>query len=1337
MPITTFGGITFSETEITPYLIEEHFSIKLKKEYDEELPIAFPNLNQSKCNCDKCIQPTTIENFKIVKIIDPKGKDPVHKDSNSETDSDANSDADLEKCAICRELLSSICIKCQTELNKFNNSDNLDNSDNSDKSDKSDNPTSQCYIVESQSCAHKFHYCCISRWLNTRSVCPTCNNNWKFVGIEETKIVVHYDDQVGEFDVGTDNLVDKIGTKFNLDMDKNKLTFKKVYVDDCNNIKAGKYALCTPDMHAGFNGLKIYCKFGEQVNPFFVKYSTTITELREEISKSFDLFKDQIRIIYKDQEIGKDFNNLNIFNVDIASESTLIIESSITTEYIMEIDKDFLILYPEHEKNNATCINTVQNLISGKISWLPYPFVKDVTSKQELSCLLSCLYILIKKVNMNEDILKSVVNKFEKYMTLYEIHPIQISLAVPALESLLRMSNFDDKKRMILSNTFHELIYKMQAESGINDINNIKNVFLGTNVLCNLLLSINPAEKVNWKFAVKDLRTDKTFTIYSPLVLVNGVPPLLTLNENMNIVVFTGKGKDVSLPIILYNPLSDSETDVNAAELGQKVSNKGETLLVDDRIYEEGIMVCIDTSNSMGSCSDFQEDKIAKKKDEEEAQKQFYKILDIKKSPAPEDMDLRKLQNTIIWFITHPNFKDWASCPNFYVLNNIICAEQHDNLEMAELMSKYKDIFIKLLKNQSVSVGGNNYSHVRNENINLEKEEVKYKSEPIGEFLCPILHEIMTDPFIAKDGFTYEKTSIEKWFEKSDLSPMIQKKISKELTENKTLRIIINDWKANNIMEQNVGNNEQIKIKLPEPWNEISIKYKNDTNLWDLVYKIYNLTGYTHDEFNLREDWRIYVNTEYVKNIKKEIKLQSLNKTMITIKLEREFTSYVVASLTIPDYYSVKNLIYRSNPHEYHMTELWSDLKDDGDGLYKGQHISPSMRLHYYGDKTFKIFRNEKQKITKVNYMSRLDVVKKLFDAFINRSIAYSFNTSIGLMSFSDKSKVQCEMTPFYESFRDKMDTLHPNGATALYESLKQAVEKLVFWKNADPEKRGNAKLRIICLSDGKDTGASSLKYDVDSLMVQNNITLDCIVIGSDFDSHIGKISKKTRGYMFNPSTIKHAFDIMELETMIISKNREVVQSSYNGIIGDTTLPPIVTPNNSLKQKAMDIDKTLHKMGDSCKVIQKELIALQKNPHPDIDVYINDKDMYFWKIVIKGPNGTPYQNGCYLAYIQFPQTYPLVAPNIRFVTPIKHCNINNYGRVCHSILDRNYVPVIGISLILNCIYGLLLNPDVSDPLDTNMALLYYEANGQYEADILENVNKYASKTREQWKKELI
>ena len=104
--------------------------------------------------------------------------------------------------------------------------------------------------------------------------------------------------------------------------------------------------------------------------------------------------------------------------------------------------------------------------------------------------------------------------------------------------------------------------------------------------------------------------------------------------------------------------------------------------------------------------------------------------------------------------------------------------------------------------------------------------------------------------------------------------------------------------------------------------------------------------------------------------------------------------------------------------------------------------------------------------------------------------------------------------------------------------------------------------------------------------------------------------------------------------------------------------------------------------------------------------------------------------------MQFTSDWPLTAPVIRMITPIKHCNINNYGRICHSILDRNYISTISISTILECVYGLLLNPDVTDPLDTNLALMYYEATGAYEANIMRYVNKHAGKTREAWKIEL-
>jgi len=82
-----------------------------------------------------------------------------------------------------------------------------------------------------------------------------------------------------------------------------------------------------------------------------------------------------------------------------------------------------------------------------------------------------------------------------------------------------------------------------------------------------------------------------------------------------------------------------------------------------------------------------------------------------------------------------------------------------------------------------------------------------------------------------------------------------------------------------------------------------------------------------------------------------------------------------------------------------------------------------------------------------------------------------------------------------------------------------------------------------------------------------------------------------------------------------------------------------------------------------------------------------------------GPDSTPYKEGTFVLYCRFPPNYPQAAPEIRFVTPVKHCNINCYGRICHSIFDRNYTVDTNMSTILECIYGLLLNPDVTDPLD--------------------------------------
>jgi len=153
--------------------------------------------------------------------------------------------------------------------------------------------------------------------------------------------------------------------------------------------------------------------------------------------------------------------------------------------------------------------------------------------------------------------------------------------------------------------------------------------------------------------------------------------------------------------------------------------------------------------------------------------------------------------------------------------------------------------------------------------------------------------------------------------------------------------------------------------------------------------------------------------------------------------------------------------------------------------------------------------------------------------------------------------------------------------------------------------------------------------------------------------------------------------------------------------------------------------------------IMREMKALHVKPHPAFDIFPCVEDISFWKATMEGPASTPYKDGVWLLYVAFPSNYPDSAPEIRFITPIKHCNVNCYGRICHSIFDRNYTPDTTMATIFQCIFGLLLSPDVSDPLDSTLAFEFYDDSGLYETSIVEQTRKHAGKkTREQWKLEL-
>ncbi|NXU17863.1 WSDU1 protein, partial [Pardalotus punctatus] len=63
------------------------------------------------------------------------------------------------------------------------------------------------------------------------------------------------------------------------------------------------------------------------------------------------------------------------------------------------------------------------------------------------------------------------------------------------------------------------------------------------------------------------------------------------------------------------------------------------------------------------------------------------------------------------------------------------------------------------------------------------------------EFLCPITRELMKDPVIAADGYSYEREAMENWISSRRSSPMTNLPLhSLMLTPNRTLKMAISRW---------------------------------------------------------------------------------------------------------------------------------------------------------------------------------------------------------------------------------------------------------------------------------------------------------------------------------------------------------------------------------------------------------------------------------------------------------------------------------------------------------------------------------------------------------------
>ena len=60
-----------------------------------------------------------------------------------------------------------------------------------------------------------------------------------------------------------------------------------------------------------------------------------------------------------------------------------------------------------------------------------------------------------------------------------------------------------------------------------------------------------------------------------------------------------------------------------------------------------------------------------------------------------------------------------------------------------------------------------------------------------------MIQEVMVDPYVASDGYTYDRKAIEMWLSMNDKSPMTNLRLpNKSLIPNHSLRSAIMDWRS-------------------------------------------------------------------------------------------------------------------------------------------------------------------------------------------------------------------------------------------------------------------------------------------------------------------------------------------------------------------------------------------------------------------------------------------------------------------------------------------------------------------------------------------------------------
>ena len=350
-----------------------------------------------------------------------------------------------------------------------------------------------------------------------------------------------------------------------------------------------------------------------------------------------------------------------------------------------------------------------------------------------------------------------------------------------------------------------------------------------------------------------------------------------------------------------------------------------------------------------------------------------------------------------------------------------------------------------------------------------------------------------------------------------------------------------------------------------------------------------------------------------------------------------------------------------------------------------------------------------------------------------------------GLIHFGTSDDVICPISRNGDDF-EKALTIEPQPQewTSMYDALSRATTLIgTHIQDSKNSIAQDCKKLIICISDSIDNHSCITLDKLEERLKKYNIIVDVIsFLRDDLLKGIEKekvaafrqLCRKTHGYFYQnlPLTNIELGATFEQEAAVWLCERDT--KSF-GIVEK----PVRRMPTQLHQQATHVipvqfTQDSHSTSYTRRVLS-EAHNIIKTQMKNIQIYLCRKDILFWKVILTGPPGTPYEGGHWMLYVHFGSQYPRQPPNIRFVTEIYHVNVSGDGRVCHDLFDRGWSNNTTMIEVFQSILELLREPNFDDAVSMQKAQLGRDQRHEYDRQLNECTQRHGSRSVDQLKKD--